>query len=174
MIGNIFSKFFELLINLFLGIGSFLKDVADAMLSFLFTAFKWLGELLARLFQSLIDVLVSFFQVVYDLIRGILYFIYVIGLCVAKFFAILWEVAKLAWAFVQGISSTLSSIFFVPTTPDLTMGAGHGYSGIIGKIMSYTDVLQLDVIAYILLFGVWLFGAFGVVQILGSLRGSGD
>lgn len=170
MIGDIFSKLFALLIQLFTNIGGFLKDAIQSVLDMLYQAFKWLGELLARLFQALIDVLVSFFEVIYDVIRGILYFIYKVGVLIAKLFVIIWDVVTLCWSFVVGIGNTFSSVFFVPSNT----GSGHGYSSLIGKIMSYLDVLQLDVIAYILLFGVWIFGAFGVINILGSLRGGGD
>lgn len=170
MIGDIFSKLFELLIRLFTTIGNFLSDAIQSVLDMLYQAFKWLGELLARLVQSLIDVLVRFFEVIYDVIRGILYFVYKVGVLIAEFFGLIWDVVLLCWSFVVGIGNTFASVFFAPSTA----GSGHGYSSLIGKIMSYLDVLQLDVIAYILLFGVWIFGAFGVINILGSLRGGGE
>lgn len=169
MIGNIFSKFFQFLISMLLSIGGFLKDAFQSLFDMLFDLFRWLGELLARLFQALIDVLVSFFMVIYELIKGLLYLLYMIGVCAAKLFLILWEVAKLVWAFVVGLTTTFQSIFFNPGT-----ASGHGYSSMMGRVASSLNVLQLDVVAYILLFGIWLFGAFGVIRIFGSLRGAGD
>jgi len=169
MIGNLFSKLFDFLINFLLSIGSFLKDAFQSLMDFLFDCFKWLGQLLERLFQALIDVLVSFFMVIYELIKGLLYFLYMIGVCAAKLFLILWEVAKLIWSFIVGLTTTFQSIFFTPGA-----GSGHGYSAMMGRAASSLNVLQLDVVAYILLFGIWLFGAFGVIRIFGSLRGAGD
>lgn len=152
-----------------LEIGGFLKDAFQSVMDFLYDCFAWLGQLLARMFQALIDVLVSFFMVIYELIKGLLYLLYMIGVCVAKLFMILLDVAKLLWAFVVGLTKTFGSIFFVPSP-----GSGHGYSAMMGKVASNLSVLQFDVLAYILLFGIWLFGAFGVIRIFGSMRGAGD
>lgn len=169
MIGNIFSKLFRFLIDILLSLGNFLADAFQSLFNMLYQLFAWLGQLLARLFQALIDVLVSFFMVIYELIKGLLYLLYMIGVCAAKLFLILWEVARLIWAFIVGLTTTFQSIFF-------TQGAasGHGYSAMMGKVASGLGVLQLDVVAYILLFGIWLFGAFGVIKIIGSLRGAGE
>lgn len=169
MVGNIFSKFFQFLIAMLLSIGSFLKDAFQMLMNFLKNLFQWLGQLLAKLFQALIDVLVTFFMVIYELIKGFLYLLYMIGVCAAKLFMILWEVAKLIWAFIVGLTNTFKSVFFTPGPT-----AGHGYSSMMGRVAQSLDVLQLDVVAYILLFGIWLFGAFGVIRIFGSLRGAGD
>lgn len=169
MIGNIFSQLFRFLINMLLSIGNFLKDAFNSLFRLIWEVFVWLGQLLARLFQALIDVLVSFFMVIYELIKGLLYLLYMIGVCAAKFFLILIDVAKLLWAFVVGLTKTFSSIFFVQAP-----SSGNGYSTMMGKVASNLSVLQFDVIAYILLFGIWLFGAFGVIRIFGSMRGAGD
>lgn len=169
MIGNIFSKFFRFLIDMLLSLGNFLADAFQSLFNMLYQLFAWLGQLLARLFQALIDVLVSFFMVIYELIKGLLYLLYMIGVCAAKLFLILWEVAKLIWAFIVGLTTTFQSIFFTPGA-----GSGHGYSAMMGRAASSLNVLQLDVVAYILLFAIWLFGAFGVIRIFGSLRGAGD
>ncbi|WP_249649181.1 hypothetical protein [Lysinibacillus sp. D4B2_S17] len=169
MIGNIFSKLFGFLIDFLLKLGGLIKDGFQSLMDFLFNCFKWLGQLLSRLFQALIDVLVSFFMVIYELIKGLLYLLYMIGVCAAKLFLILWEVAKLIWAFVVGLTNTFQGIFFVPAT-----SSGHGYCAMMGRVASSLNVLQLDVVAYILLFAIWLFGAFGVIRVYGSLSGAGD
>ncbi len=169
MIGNIFGKFFQFLIGLLKSIGSFLKDAFQSLFDMLFDLFRWLGQLLERLFQALIDVLVSFFMVIYELIKGLLYLLYMIGVCAAKLFLILWEVAKLIWAFIVGLTTTFQSIFFSPG-----QSSGHGYSAMMGQVAKGLNYFQLDVVAYILLFAIWLFGAFGVIRIFGSMRGAGD
>lgn len=169
MIGNLFSKLFQFLISFLSSIGSFLKDAFQSLFDMLFDLFRWLGQLLERLFQALIDVLVSFFMVIYELIKGLLYLLYMIGVCAAKFFLILWEVAKLVWSFIVGLTTTFQSVFFTPGA-----GSGHGYSAMMGRVVSSLDVFQLNVVAVILTFVIWLFGAFGVIRIFGSLRGAGD
>jgi len=170
MIGNIFSKFFQFLISLLQSLGSFLADAFQSLFNMLFDLFRWLGQLLARLFQALIDVLVSFFMVIYELIKGLLYLLYMIGVCAAKLFMILWEVAKVIWGFIVGLTETFKSVFFIPGYSS----AGHGYSEMMVRVANGLSYLQMDVVAYILMFGVWLFTAFGVIRIFGSLRGAGD
>lgn len=169
MIGNLLNKLFYFLIAVLQSIGDFLSHAVQWLYNMLYDLFAWLGDLLSRLIQSLINVLVSFFMVIYDLIKGLLYLLYMIGVCAAKLFVILWEVAKLIWAFIVGLTKTFDSVFFAPGA-----GSGHGYSAMMGKAASGLGFLQLDVVAYILLFAIWLFGAFGVVRIFGSLRGAGD
>lgn len=169
MIGNLFSKLFQFLIALLQSIGNFLADAFQSLFNMLFDLFRWLGQLLARLFQALIDVLVSFFMVIYELIKGLLYLLYMIGVCAAKLFLILWEVAKLIWSFVVGLTETFNSIYYIPGS-----SSGHGYSEMMGKVASGLSYFQMDVVAYILMFAIWIFTAFGVIRIFGSMRGAGD
>lgn len=169
MIGNLFSKLFEFLIDFLMKLGGLIKDGFQSLMDFLFDCFRWLGQLLERLVQALIDVLVSFFMVIYELIKGLLYLLYMIGVCAAKLFLILWEVAKLIWSFIVGLTKTFQSIFFTPAE-----SSGHGYSAMMGRVADGLGFFQLDVVAYILLFCIWLFGAFGVIRIFGSMRGAGD
>lgn len=127
--------------------------------------FQWLGDLLARLFQALIDVLVSFFTVIYDLIRALLYLIYMIGVVAVKLFKVLWEIGKLLWSFVEGFGRTVASLFYTERE-----SSGHGYSEMMGRVASNLDVLQLDVVAYILLFIIWFMTAIGVFQLIGTFK----
>ena len=169
MVGNLFSKLFQFLISFLASLGGLIKDSFQSLFNMLFDLFRWLGQLLQRLFQALIDVLVSFFMVIYELIKGLLYLLYMIGVCAAKLFLILWEVAKLVWSFIVGLTTTFKSVFFTPG-----QGSGHGYSGMMGHVVNSLDVFQLNTVAVILTFAIWLFGAFGVIRIFGSLRGAGD
>ena len=166
MIGNLFSKLFNFLIGLLQAIGGLISDAVQTLMDFLYNFAKWLGNLLSKLVQALIDVLTSFFMVIYDLIRGVLYLLYKIGVLGAKLFMIIWDVATLLWSFVVGLTKTFQSVFFAPG-----VSAGHGYSSVMSEVASSLSMLQLDVIAYILLFAVWLFGAFGLIKIFSTLRG---
>lgn len=146
-------------------IGDFMYRVFRRLFSLIEECFIWLGELLARLIQSLIDVLVSFFNVIYDLIRALLHLVYMIGVLAVKLFEVLWTLGKLLWSFVQGLGRTVSSLFYTPRA-----SSGHGYSEIMGKVASNLHYLQLDVVAYILLFIIWVMTALGVIQIISTLK----
>lgn len=123
-------------------------------------------EFFADIFKGLIKLLVSFFEVIFDVIRSLLYLVYMIGALAVKLFQVLFELASLLWAFVQGFAKTLASLFFIEQS-----SSGHGYSEMMGKVASSLDVLQLDVVAYILLFIVWIMTAVGVFKIIGSMKG---
>lgn len=165
MIGRIVEKVMDFIISVLLSIWDFLYGAFSQLFKLLYQLFVWLGELLQRLVQSLIDVLVSFFMVIYDVIRGLMYLIYMIGVLAAKLFIVLFELAKLLWSFVQGLGKTIGSLFYTERA-----SSGHGYSEMMGRIVDSMDVLQLDVVAYILLFLIWIMTAFGVMSVIGSLK----
>lgn len=165
MIGNIAETIMNFIVSVLLSIWNFLYQAVQNLFRLLWELFVWLGQLLQRLFQALIDVLVSFFMVIYDLIRGLMYLLYMIGVLAVKLFIVLFELAKLLWAFVQGFARTIGSIFY-----NELPSSGHGYSEMMGRVVGAMDVLQLNVVAYILLFLIWIATVFGVMSIIGSLK----
>lgn len=165
MIGRIAETIMNFLVALATSIMSFFQRAMKTLMDFLYSLFEWLGDLLSNLFQALIDVLAAFFKVIYDVIYCVLYLIYKIGVLIVKLFQIFWELAKLLVAFINGLVKTVASLFYTPTT-----SAGHGYSAPMGKVMRNLDVLQLDVVAVILMFLIWIFTAFGVIKIIGSFK----
>ena len=165
MIGNIAEVIMIFIVSVLMSIWNFLYNAISNLFTMLYQLFAWLGQLLQRMFQALIDVLVSFFTVIYDLIRGLMYLLYMIGVLAVKLFTVLFELAKLLWAFVQGFARTVASLFYTERE-----SSGHGYSSMMGRIVDAMDVLQLDVVAYILLFLIWIMTAFGVMSIVGTLK----
>ena len=165
MIGRIAETIMNFLVSFLRSLINFLKATAEKIIQLLYDIARWLGQLLERLFQALIDVLTAFFEVIYDLIRCFLYLIYKIGELAIKLFLVLWELAKLLYSFVVGIGRTVASLFYTPKG-----SGGHGYSAEMGKVMSSLDALQMDVVAYILLFIIWIFTAFGVIKIISTFK----
>ncbi len=167
-IGDFFTKLLRYIRDIFVSFVDWLRDAFENLVEFIYDAFVWLGELLERLFQALIDVLVSFFEVIYDVIRGLLYLIYMIGVLAVKFFTLILNIGSLAWSFIKGLGRTIASLFYTQRT-----SGGHGYSQMMGEVVSAMDVLQLNVVAYILLFGIWIMTAFGVLHLISTMRGGG-
>ncbi|MDG5787781.1 hypothetical protein QA612_09740 [Evansella sp. AB-P1] len=156
--GNIFG-------NLFGVIWDAITWIGDQIGSF----FSWLGSLIADLFNSLLELLMAFFEVIYAIIDGILYFLFQIGLLAVKLFLIFFELAKLIYSFFMGLANTLASLSYSPQS-----SSGHGYSEMIGNIFNALEPMQLDTIAYILLFIIWLFTAITVIKLLSSIRVGGE
>lgn len=144
-------------------------DAFGKLFRVIWDGIKWLGNLLKGLFQGLVDILIGFFLVIYALIDGFLYFLYKIGVVAVKLFILLFEVAKLLWSLVVGFGKTLASLAYTPRG-----SSGTGYSDMLGKLFSNLSVLQIDVIAYILLFVLWMFTAVGAIKLLSSIRVGGE
>lgn len=168
MIGRIAETIMNFIVSVLTSLINFLKSTFSNLFTLLYQLFKWLGELLARLFQALIDVIQSFFNVIYDLIRCFLYLIYMIGVLAVKLFQVLWELGMLLYSFIVGLTKTVEGLFYIRRSS--TTSGGHGYSAMMRKISKTLDVLQLDVVAYILLFLIWIFTAVSVIKIISTLK----
>ncbi|HHY22581.1 MAG TPA: hypothetical protein GX525_12060 [Bacilli bacterium] len=170
IIGRSFGRLFSTIWDGIKWLGENIAKFFSWLGQLIWDAIKWLGNLLKDLFYALMDLLLAFFQVIYDLISAFLYLIYQIGLIAVKLFLIFFEVAKLIVSFFVGLARTLASLFYTPRT-----SSGTGYSETIGKLFTYLEpVLQLNVIAYILLFGIWLFTAIQAIKLLSGMRVGGD
>lgn len=135
----------------------------------LWDGIKWVGQLIANLFQGVIDLLVLFFEVIFALISGLFYFIYKIGVLAVLLFQVFLEIGKLIWSLLVGFARTLGSLFYTPRTT-----SGTGYSEIMGRLFDNLAFLQIDVIAYILLFVLWWFTAIQSLKLISSIRVGGE
>jgi hypothetical protein len=158
IIGDAFNKLFGFLGSIFGGLFGVIWDVI-----------KWIGNLIKSLFQGLLDVLIGFFKAIYALIDGILYLLYMIGVLAVKLFLVIFEAAKILWSLVVGFGRTLASLQYTPRS-----SSGNGYSEIMGKLFKNLSVLQLDGIAYILLFCLWFITAISAIKLISSIRVGGD
>jgi hypothetical protein len=144
-------------------------DAFGKLFDVIWGVIEWIGSLIRDLFQGLIDLIVGFFKIIYALIDGLLYFLYMIGVLAVKLFLVLGEVGKLLWSLVVGFGKTLVSLSYTPQG-----SSGSGYSENIGKVFDLLDFFQIDVIAYILLFVLWYTTAISAMKLLSSIRIGGD
>lgn len=169
MIGDAFAKLFRFLGAILFAIFNFFGDLFGKLFDVIWEVIKWIGRLLKKLFEVLIDLLTSFFTVIFELIEGILYLLYMIGVLAVKLFQVIFEAAKILWSLMVGFARTLASLSYTPRS-----SGGHGYSEVIGKLMTNLSVLQIDVIAYILLFVIWFITAISAMKLISSIRVGGD
>ena len=159
IIGDAFGKLFNFLGSLFSGVFGVIWD-----------AIKWVGNLLRKLFQNILDVLIGFFKVIYALIDGLLYLLYMIGVLAIKLFLVIFEAAKMLWSLIVGFIRTLGSLHYTPMG-----GSGNGYSAMFGKIFNALQPMQMaNVVAYILLFILWFITAITAIKLISSIRVGGD
>ena len=167
VIGDAFGKLFDFFVSLFSSLFGVIWDAIKWIGNVLWDAIKWMGGLLEKLFQGLIDILIGFFEVIYGLIDGLLYLLYMIGVLAVKLFLVIFETAKLLWALIEGFARTLASLTYTPVT-----SSGNGYSEILGKLFANLEVLQINSIAYISLFVLWFITALAAIKIISSIRGA--
>lgn len=140
-------------------IGSFFSNLIGTVLEFL-------GDLFGFLFQKLFDLLKQLFKPILILIEIIFYFLYKIGLIVVSIVRSFFEIAMVFVSLIKGIFATLAGLTWTPTAPN------HGtWSSMIGNVASGLQYFQLDKLAYVFLFLVWIGTAFAAIKILSSMRG---
>ncbi|MCK6259397.1 hypothetical protein LCY76_22760 [Fictibacillus sp. KIGAM418] len=155
--------------KIFGGLFSFLGNLFKNLFGVIWDVIKWIGKVLAKLFQNLLDVIIGFFKVIYALIDGLLYLLYMIGVLAIKLFLVIFEAAKVLYSFIVGFVKTLGSLAYSPRST-----GGNGYSEMIGKLFKNLEVLQLNSVAYILLFVLWFTTAIMAIKLLSSIRVGGD
>lgn len=141
--------------------GTFFQNLFSGALSFL-------SNLFGYLFNGLITVLKFLFNPILILVALIFYVIYKLAELVVTLFAVLLSIGKLLYSFVMGLFKTLTGFSWSPSTPD------HGkWSGAIGEVFGALEPYQLNKVAYVILFIIWIMTAWAGIRIL-SGRGGGD
>lgn len=139
----------------------FFQNLFSVVLSFLSTLFT-------GLFNGLIAVLKALFKPVLILVALIFYFVFKVGELVVTLVTVLLAIGKLLYSFVMGLFRTLAGLIWTPTTPN------HGsWSRPIGEVFAALEPYQLNKIAYVLMFVIWVMTAIGAIRLL-SARGGGD
>lgn len=144
-------------------------DAFGKLFSLIWQVVLWIANFFKMLFQGLVDIIIGFFQAIYALIDGLLYFLYMVGVLAVKLFQVIFEAALVLWSLIVGFVRTLSSLAYSPMS-----GGGNGYSDMFGKIFGDLSYLQIDVIAYILLFILWFVTAISAIKLISSIRVGGD
>ncbi|GAE32870.1 hypothetical protein [Halalkalibacter hemicellulosilyticus] len=169
ILGNSFGRLFSVIWDAISWVGQQIGSFFMWLGGLIWDAVTWVGELLFSLFTELFQLLMVFFEFIYALVDALLYFLWQIGLVVAKVFIIFFELLMLIWSFAVGFGRTLASLTYSPSS-----GSGHAFSEMLGNIFTALQPLQLNVVAVILMFGVWIFTAMQVIRILSGLRVGGE
>ncbi|MMZ56018.1 hypothetical protein D1872_178940 [compost metagenome] len=131
--------------------------------------FNWLFDLLATLFSRLMDGLLWLLQPLFDILNIIFQFIYWIGQIIFKIIQLVFGVGKLLIGMVAGLFRTL--LGFGYTGKGATLPGS--YAEVYANIRPYLNSLQLDKVAYIMQFSIWIFTAFMAIRIMGNMKGGG-
>lgn len=142
--------------NLLGAVWGFFQNLFSVVLSFI-------SNLFVHLFNGLITVLKLLFKPFLVIVALIFYFIYKLGELIATLFVVLLAVGKLLFSFVMGLYNTLAGLVWTSTTPS------HGaWSTNINSVFSALESYQLDKVAYVMAFIIWVTTALAVIKILSS------
>ncbi|PAF20067.1 hypothetical protein CHH49_18140, partial [Terribacillus saccharophilus] len=126
-------------------------DAFGKLFKLIWQVVLWIADFFKMIFQNLVDIIIGFFEVIYGLIAGLLYLLYMIGVLAVKLFLLLLEAGQLLWSLVVGFTRTLGSLSY-----SASGSGGNGYSEMIGKVLdSLPSSFQIAPFAYIALFIIW-------------------
>lgn len=128
-----------------------------------------LSTLFGGLFQGLINVLKFIFKPIFILISIIFYVIYKLGELIVTLVLVIVAIGKILFSFIIGLFNTISSLNWTNTNT-----SAHGsWSAPIRNVFDALSVLQLDKVAYVISFAIWILTAMAAIKIL-SGRGGAD
>lgn len=139
------------------------------MFSAIADGFGYLYGLLADLFHMLLDGIWTLLQPIFELVGAIFYFLYMLGVVLVKILAVVLAVGKLLVGIVTGLFKTILGLGYTGSGAALP----GSYNAAFAKIMPFVNSLQLDKVAYILVFGIWITAGFYAIKIIGDMRGGG-
>jgi len=139
---------------------TFLRNLFQSMMS-------GLADLFGYLFNGLISVLKAIFRPILIVVAIIFYFIYKLAELVSMIFQVLLSIGKLLYSFVMGLFKTLAGLTWTSSTPN------HGsWSQPISEVFKALEPYQLDKIAYVLMFVIWVMTAIAAIKIISSRGGA--
>lgn len=132
--------------------------------------FNYLLDLLVRLFSWLLSGLYKLLQPLFDLITLIFDFVYWIGVIIVKIVFLVFAVGKLLVGMIAGLFSTILGLNY---TGRGATGLPSSYTSTTEHLKPFLAMLQMDKVAYLFLFIIWLTTGFITLKIIGNMRGGG-
>lgn len=129
-------------------------------------SFEFFSKLLGGIFQTLFNFLKKLLQPIFVLIAVILYVIYKIGEVFVYLVKLFLAIGKMLIMFVKGIVATLAGFTYTPKTP-----SNGKWTPIFKHVVNDgLHFMQLDAVAYILLFSIFFGTAMAVIKIISTMR----
>lgn len=149
-----------MLSKIFGGVYNFFANLIGALVS-------WIAKALGWLLEKLFAFLKLLFKPLFILIAIIFYFLFKIAELFVLLFSVLLSIGKLFFALVKGLVLTITGLSFTPSTPN------HGaWTDPMEQAFQGLSYFQLDKIAYVLLFAIWIVTAYVAIRILSNRGGS--
>lgn len=147
---NAIGGFFK---NLLSGLGQMFQSLLNGIGSF----FQWLLNGIASFFQAL-------FQPIFYLIQCVFLFFQELFTVLALLFELLMAIIHLLLSFAWGLIQTIAGLTYDNSSPTIPSSVSSPFQ----HIEAVFGLLQLDNVAYICKFAIWLMTAVTVVRMAGN------
>lgn len=145
-----------------------IRELASGIFSFFgnafSTLFSWLGWLFSNLFQGLVDLLVTLFSPILGLLGSIFYFLYKLGALILKIIELVYKFVFFFVYIMKGLFVTLIGLSYNGQAAVLPAR----YQDAVNHLQPALQIVQLDKIAVLCLFAVWIFVAVSIIKVVGS------
>lgn len=128
------------------------------------TLFAYLGTLFSGLFEGIKNLLVTLFKPVLQLISAIFYFLYKLGLLIVDVIEILFRLVFFFVYVMKGLFVTLIGLSYDGRTAELP----ERYQTIIANLQPALEFAQMDKIAVLCQFAVWVFIGIALIKVVGA------
>lgn len=140
----------------------FFANLMTVVLDAIRNMFAWLGQLI-------MDFLKILFAPILYIVGFLFYFIFKIGELAVLLIRVLFEIGMIFVSLLTGIFKTLAGLTYTPTTPN------HGsWTSVFNNISQSYGLFQLDNVAYVLMFIIWISTAYLALGAIASMRGGGN
>ncbi|MCM3593651.1 hypothetical protein M4D58_23805 [Brevibacillus borstelensis] len=145
-----------------------IAEWASGLYQFLMSAFgrlfTFLGELFSKLFDGLLNVLIGLFTPILQLIAAVFYFLYKVGLLLISIIEVLYRMVYFFVFVMKGLFVTLIGLSYNGQTAALP----DRYQEVFTNVQPALQIMQMDKIAVLCLWAVWIFVAMALIKIVGS------
>jgi len=129
--------------------------------------FNYLWGFLKQLFWWLLDGIAFLLKPVFDLLAAIFYFLYKIGVVLVKIVEIVLALGRLLIGLCTGLFKTITGLGYTGRPAAIPAS----YQDVFDRIQPVFQTLQLDKVAYLVQFAIWVMTALAAIRIIGGMRG---
>ncbi len=167
---HIWNFFHSLISSAVQAIGGFFQGLITSIGKMLTAALQWLGSLITTAFSALGNFISQLFAPLIYLVNGIIAFFTGVFTLIGLVFQLLVAVFHLLFSFADGLVSTLAGLSYSNGSPTLPSDVSSAFM----QMQPIFKLLQLDNLAYVLHFAIWIFTAWSVVKMLGNFGIGGN
>lgn len=140
-----------------------IAELASGIYTFFSSAFGALFSFLSSLFSNLFEGIVALFTPVLQLVGAVFYFLYKLGVLLVLVIEILFRFVFFFVYVMKGLFVTLIGLSYNGKTAVLP----HRYQEIVDNIQPALKMAQMDKIAVLCLWAVWVFIGIALIKVVG-------